>query len=99
MNPFDRIRSRLRRRPSGPVPLACQELVELVTEYLEGALDPEEQVRLELHLSMCEACVMYLDQLRGTVAILGRLEPEHLSPAAEAELGEVFAAWRAERTG
>lgn len=87
----------LRRRAAGPPPMACRELVDLVTEYLEGTLPPAEHERLELHLSMCEACSMYVDQMRDTLRALGALEPEDVSPAAYAELSQVFSAWKAER--
>jgi anti-sigma factor (TIGR02949 family) len=54
--------------------MACQELVELVTDYLEGALSPELAARLERHLDLCDGCERYLDQMRATVAAVGRIE-------------------------
>ena len=75
-------------------PLACKELVELVTDYLEGALTPADHERFEAHISGCDACTMYLDQMRQTIAALGHIPPESLSPEAEAELLEVFRGWR-----
>lgn len=80
-----------------PNPIPCQQVVELVTAYLEGALPAAEHRRLEAHLSACDACSSYLDQLRETIAIAGRLEPADLSPEAYDELGGVFSAWAAER--
>jgi anti-sigma factor RsiW len=49
--------------------LACRELVELVTDYLEGALAPAERARFEAHLADCPGCERYLEQLRATIAI------------------------------
>jgi anti-sigma factor RsiW len=77
-----------------PPPIACQELVELVTAYLEGTLAPREQARLEAHLSACEACTMYVEQMREMLEIMGRIEPEQVSTAAYEELSAVFAAWK-----
>ena len=54
----------------------CQEVVDLVTEYLEGALDDERRARLEDHLASCEACSTHLAQMRDTIAATGRLREE-----------------------
>ena len=51
--------------------LSCQELVELVTHYLEGALPPREHARFEAHLDACTGCARYVEQLRVTIAISG----------------------------
>lgn len=85
--------SRIFRRT--PPPIACQELVELVTEYLEGTLPERDRARLDAHLSACEACTMYVEQMRDTLRIMGAIEPEQVSDAAYAELSAVFAAWKA----
>jgi anti-sigma factor RsiW len=53
--------------------LTCQELVELVTDYVEGALDPDERSLFEEHLARCAGCVNYVDQLRRTVELIERL--------------------------
>ncbi len=55
--------------------LVCQELVELVTLYLEGGLGPDERARFEAHLQICDECRAYLDQIRRTIWLLGRLGP------------------------
>lgn len=68
----------------------CRALVELVTEYLDGVLASDEQSRLELHLSACEGCQVYLEQFRLTIAATGRLEPEDVSDEALASLGHLF---------
>jgi anti-sigma factor RsiW len=73
---------------------SCQELVELVTDYLEGALSPGDLRRFEEHISVCDACTEYLRQLRETIRIVGSITPDDLTPEAEAELLAVFARWR-----
>jgi len=74
--------------------LSCQELVELVTDYLEGALSPEETARFDDHISRCSACAIYLGQIRQTIALTGRLTVDELSPEAERELLDAFRGWR-----
>lgn len=85
------------RRREKPTPLVCQELVELVTAYLEGALDATDRARFEAHIAGCDACTMYLEQMRVTIATLGRIPEESLSPALVSELGLAFADWSAGR--
>ncbi len=74
--------------------LSCQELVELVTDYFEGALSEDERVRFEEHAARCHGCGAYLEQMRATVELLGRLPEESLSPDAERRLLEAFHGWR-----
>jgi len=77
--------------------LTCQELVELVTAYLEGAL-PDGQLRLfEEHIAGCTGCRRYLEQMRTTVELTGRLEEESLDPQARDALLDAFRSWRAEQ--
>jgi len=76
------------------VALSCQELVELVTDYLEDVLPPDERARFDEHLEVCRACRRYLEQMRRTVELTGSLEPESLSPEAEATLLEAFRHWK-----
>ena len=54
--------------------LSCQEVVELVTDYLEKSLSPEDASLFEQHLNFCDGCGWYLDQMRSTVAAVGRIE-------------------------
>ena len=75
--------------------LSCRELVELVTDYLEGALSEEERLRFDDHIGRCGACRIYLEQIRQTITLLGRLPEPALSPDAERELLEAFRGWRA----
>ena len=74
--------------------LSCQELVELVTDYLEGALPPDERGRFESHLSECGSCEEYLEQIRATAELAGTLTLESLSPEAERTLLDAFRDWK-----
>jgi anti-sigma factor RsiW len=75
--------------------LTCQELVELLTGYLEGTLAPRERARFEAHLAGCSDCDAHLHQMRTTIEALGRIPTEELSPRAVATLTEAFAGWKA----
>jgi anti-sigma factor RsiW len=74
--------------------LTCRELVELVTDYLEGRLEAVHRESFERHLEGCRGCVAYLEQMRQLIAALGRLREEDLAPAARAELIRLFLGWR-----
>jgi anti-sigma factor RsiW len=74
--------------------LSCQELVELVTDYLEGALSADDRARFDSHIGACDGCRAYLRQITMTVALVGRLTPEQLDPAATKALLEAFRDWR-----
>jgi anti-sigma factor RsiW len=76
--------------------LSCQELVELVTDYLEGVLPDAERERFDAHLATCRGCRTYVEQMRATLRVTGKLTPESLSPEAEAGLLSAFRTWRAE---
>jgi predicted anti-sigma-YlaC factor YlaD len=73
--------------------MSCQELVELVTAYLEDALSSGEHRRFEDHLSECGTCQVYLEQVRATIRLAGRITPEDLSPEAERDLLAAFRSW------
>lgn len=74
--------------------LTCSELVELVTDYLEGALALAEANRFEAHLDRCEGCLAYLDQIRKTIALTGRITEDSITAHAREVLLEAFRAWR-----
>ena len=74
--------------------LSCQELVELVTDYLEGALPRDERARFDAHLELCDGCNGYLEQMRVTIELVGRLTPRDVTPEAEAALLGVFRDWK-----
>jgi anti-sigma factor RsiW len=74
--------------------IACREVVELVTDYLEGALPRGERRRLERHLAGCPHCTEYLAQMRETIRLTGRIVPEDFSPQMREEFTELFRRWR-----
>jgi anti-sigma factor RsiW len=78
-------------------PLTCQELVELVTDYLEGALSDLDRARFEEHIDLCPMCQVHLGQLRMTIRELGRLHERDIDPAVLAEMQQRFRDWNAER--
>jgi anti-sigma factor RsiW len=73
--------------------LSCQELVELVTDYLEGALDPSTRASFDRHLAACPHCTRYLEQLRAVVHATGRITADDLSADAEEALLQAFRGW------
>lgn len=73
--------------------LACQEVVELVTAYLDDALLPEDRERFEQHLAFCEGCQNYLGQMRRAIETAGRVRLD-LPPELEGKLLEAFRGWR-----
>lgn len=75
--------------------VTCQELVELVTDYLEGVLTPAELRRFEEHIALCDGCREYLDQLRRTIELTGTVTLDDLTPEAESELLYAFRTWHA----
>lgn len=79
-----------------PHSLVCREAVELMSDYLDGALRRRDRRRLERHLADCDGCRAYLEQLRTTVALAGRAEPDGLTPEALEGLVEVYRHWKEE---
>jgi len=77
--------------------LVCQQAVELVTGYLEGSLSGRERRRFEAHLAGCPHCTEYLAQMRETIRLTGRLEPEDLTPQMREEFTDLYRRWRAEQ--
>ena len=75
-------------------PMDCNELVELVTAYLEGALDDATRARFHGHLQACDGCENYLQQFRVTIATLGKIRDEQLDPAFRDRLLTAFRHWR-----
>ena len=75
--------------------MPCRELVELITGYLEERLSPVDRARFETHLADCEYCETYLEQMRETVRVLGRLPEESLSIEARNDLTAAFRDWAA----
>ena len=77
--------------------LTCREMVELVTDYLEGRLDDADRQRFEAHIAECDGCTLYIEQMRMTITALGHIPAESISQEAEEELLAAFRTWR-ERT-
>lgn len=73
--------------------LTCRELVEIVTDYFDGALSPPERARFEEHLSICSGCRAYLDQMRHTLGILGTLPEATIPQQARDDLLHAFRTW------
>jgi anti-sigma factor RsiW len=77
-------------QPRPGLTVSCQEIVELVTDYLEGALDPDMTAEVEAHLQLCDGCDIYVEQMRATIRELGTVPVETLSEPAQAELLRAF---------
>ncbi len=74
--------------------LTCRELVELVTDYLEGGLTPADRDRFEEHVLTCPSCHAHIDQMRRTIDALGNVPEASLPETAERDLLEAFRGWR-----
>ena len=77
-----------------PDALSCQELIELVTDYVEGTLSPSERARFERHLNACTDCHNYLGQMRWTIQLVGALTEQDLSADARERLLRAFRHWK-----
>jgi anti-sigma factor RsiW len=74
--------------------LSCKELVEIVTDYLEGAMEAHERARFEHHLTECDGCEEYLRRIRSVIRLAGNLEPETIAPTMRERLLSSFRAWK-----
>ncbi len=74
--------------------LVCVQAVELVTDYLEGALPRRERERFEAHLRACDGCDEYLRQVEATIRALGTVRPEDLEPETREGLLELYRQFR-----
>ncbi len=83
------MRLRIRRQD-----LVCQQVVELVTDYLEDRLSRADRGRLDAHLAGCPHCTEYLAQLRATIALAGRITPADLTPQMRTEMIALYRQWR-----
>lgn len=70
--------------------LSCREIVELVTEFLEGTIDDPLRAAFEAHLAKCDGCTHYLEQMETTIRLAGSIEPEALSAELQAGLLAAF---------
>ena len=73
---------------------ACREVVELATEYLEGAMTPEQMTRFELHLNLCDGCFNFVEQVRTTAAMARVLSEEEIPDETREKLVEAFRDWK-----
>jgi|GraSoiStandDraft_41_1057321.scaffolds.fasta_scaffold900303_3 predicted anti-sigma-YlaC factor YlaD len=76
--------------------ITCKELVEVVTDYLEGRMPAERRLLFEEHVAFCSWCRTYLDQMRETIRITGTLTEDDLSPETRDALLEAFRNWNAQ---
>ena len=76
--------------------MSCHDLVEAITEYLEGVMDPAERAGIDAHLAGCPGCQTYLEQMRTTISLTGRLTEDAIPVEGRDEL---LAAFRAARAG
>lgn len=77
--------------------MTCQELVELVTGYLEDALAPADRQRFESHVGECRGCEAHVEQMRVTIATIGSLDPDAIDPRVQQDLLQAFRGWKAGR--
>jgi anti-sigma factor RsiW len=75
--------------------ISCRELVELVSDYFEGALTASDRARLESHVARCGNCAAYVRQMRETITLMGRLPAPTLSVETEGQLRVAFREWKA----
>jgi len=81
------------------IEIVCRELVELVTDYLEGTLDESTRARVEEHLAVCEHCTEYVEQMRITTRALREVRTAELEPERRDELLAMFREWAADGDG
>lgn len=73
--------------------LTCHEMVEIITDYLEEALQPEDRRRVEEHLAVCDGCTTYLEQMRETIRLTGMLTEEQIPEEQKRQLLDAFREW------
>jgi anti-sigma factor RsiW len=74
--------------------LTCPDLVELITDYLEGALPAADRARFEEHLARCQGCTRYVEQMQLAIRLTGRLTEDQIAPEARQELLDLFQDWK-----
>lgn len=78
----------------GPLQMNCRQVVELMTDYIEGFLSSVDRARFEEHIAGCDGCRAYLVQLQTTRKIMGKLADEPVPASVERDLLEAFRSWR-----
>jgi anti-sigma factor RsiW len=76
--------------------MVCREMVELVTDYLDGALSQAQRRRFEAHLAICLDCPEYLAQMRAVITLAGSITPDDLTPRMRSEFISLYRRWRAD---
>jgi anti-sigma factor RsiW len=79
---------------SESIEMRCQDLVEVITDYLEGALSPPERLRFEEHLAVCEDCRNYVEQMRATIRLAGALKTDSIPDGVREQLLTAFRDWK-----
>jgi predicted anti-sigma-YlaC factor YlaD len=74
--------------------LTCREVVEIVTDYLEDAMSSEDRARFDEHLAICDGCTIYIQQMRETIRLTGRLTEEQIPEDQRRRLVEAFRGWK-----
>ena len=74
--------------------LTCKEMVEIVSDYLEGALSPEDRARFDQHLAACDGCTHYVEQMRETIRLTGMLTEEQVPVDQRQRLRQAFRDWK-----
>ena len=74
--------------------LTCKEVVEIVSDYLEGALSPEDRSRFDQHLAACDGCTHYVEQMRETIRLTGMLTEEQVPVDQRQRLRQAFRDWK-----
>jgi anti-sigma factor RsiW len=77
--------------------VTCQQLVAALTDYLEGVMDAQQRADIERHIVFCRGCATYVEQMRDTIALVGRLAEEAPDSEQTTELMGIFRRWQAER--
>jgi anti-sigma factor RsiW len=74
--------------------LTCQELTEVLVDYLEGVMPPEDVARFEAHLAVCDGCAIYVEQMRKTISTVHALRPDEVEATVPDDLLTAFRAWK-----
>jgi anti-sigma factor RsiW len=72
----------------------CREVVDLAAEYVDGAMPPDEATLFEMHLNFCDGCFTFIDQIRETASLAGRITEEQVPEETKTKLLEAFRDWR-----
>jgi anti-sigma factor RsiW len=75
--------------------MKCREMVELMTDYLEGALSARDRARFEEHIAGCDGCRAYLEQMGATRKVTGKVADEPIPEYVQEQLLAAFRSWKA----